>query len=249
MNKSIIQPAVSKRPGNVGKVYCRRCDALDRCLNAWLDKALIRYIFPILEFHGPFKKGEAIYRKGDPLRSIFVVRSGSVKIRKSLDWGDYDVESFHFSGDLFGLDSLDERIQGYDAVALAETEICEIPLKQFEALGASIPKLQQLFISELANQIRRKADRLYNERHLVADDRVRLFLADIFERNREQINGNNKFPLPMTKTDIARYLGMSPESFSRGLTKLQSQGLIHNHPRYIEYLNAKKLMLSIARRG
>jgi CRP/FNR family transcriptional regulator len=178
-----------------------------------------------------------------------VVRSGSVKIRKSLDWGDYDVESFHFSGDLFGLDSLDERIQGYDAVALAETEICEIPLKQFEALGASIPKLQQLFISELANQIRRKADRLYNERHLVADDRVRLFLADIFERNREQINGNNKFALPMTKTDIARYLGMSPESFSRGLTKLQNQGLIHNHPRYIEYLNAKKLMLSIARRG
>jgi len=209
---------------------------------------LIRYIYPILVFRGPFKKDEAIYRKGDLVRSIFVVRSGAVKINKTLDWGAYDVEGFYFRGDLFGLDSLDDRIQGYDAIALAETEICQIPLKQFEELSTSIPRLQQLFVSELANQIRQKMDRLYNERHLNAEDRVRLFLKEIFERNREQINSNNgKFPLPMTKIDIALYLGMSPESLSRRLTRLQRQGVIHNHPRYIVFCNTKKLILSIAR--
>ena len=248
MNKSIIHPSASNQPSNTNKLHCRQCHALDRCLNAWLDRALIRYIYPILEFRGPFEKDEAIYKKGDPVRSIFVVRSGGVKIKKTLNWGAYDIEGFYFTGDLFGLDSLDDRIQGYDAIALEETEICQIPLKKFEELGTSIPQLQKLFVLELANQIRQKTDRLYNERYLIAEDRVRLFLKEIFERNREQINSNNgKFPLPMTKIDIALYLGMSPESLSRGLTKLQSQGVIHNHPRYIKCCNARKLMLSIAK--
>ena len=248
MNKSIKHPSASSRLSITNKLHCRRCDALDRCLNAWLDRALIRYIYPILVFRGPFKKDEAIYRKGDLVRSIFVVRSGGVKIKKTLNWGAYDIEGLYFTGDLFGLDSLDDRIQGYDAIALEETEICQIPLKKFEELGTSIPQLQKLFVLELANQIRQKTDRLYNERYLIAEDRVRLFLKEIFERNREQINSNNgKFPLPMTKIDIALYLGMSPESLSRGLTKLQSQGVIHNHPRYIKCCNARKLMLSIAK--
>jgi len=248
VNKSTINPTASNRLSNTKILHCRQCNALDRCLNAWLDKALIRHIYPILEFRGPFKKDEAIYSKEDPVRSIFVVRSGAVKIKKTLDWGAYDIEGFYFTGDLFGLDSLDDRIQGYDAIALEETEICEIPLKQFEELSASIPKLQQMFVSELANQIRQKTDRLYNERYLKAEDRVRLFLKEIFERNREQINSNKgKFPLPMTKIDIALYLGMTPESFSRGLTKLQSQGVIRNHLRHIECRNTKKLMLLIAK--
>jgi len=248
MNKPVIHPSVSDRHSMAKKLHCRRCDALDRCLNAWLDRSLIRYIYPLLVFRGPFKKDEAIYRKGDLVRSIFVVRSGAVEIRKPLDWGACDVEGFYFDGDLFGLDSLDDRIQGYDAIALAETEICQIPLKQFEELSTSVPQLQKLFVSELANQIRRKTDRLYNERHLTAEGRVRLFLKEIFERNRKQINSNNgKFPLPMTKIDIALYLGMTPESLSRILAKLQSKGVIHNHPRYIEFCNAKKLILSIAR--
>lgn len=248
MNKSINHPSASSRLSITNKLHCMRCDALDRCLNAWLDSALIRYIYPILVFRGPFKKDEAIYRKGDLVRSIYVVRSGAVKINKTLDWGAYDVDGFYYSGDMFGLDSLDDRIQGYEAIALEETEICQIPLKQFEELSTSIPKLQQLFVSELANQIRQKTDRLYNERHLTAEDRVRLFLKEIFERNREQINSNNgKFPLPMSKIDIALYLGIRPESLSRILTRLQSQGVIQNSPRYIEFCNAKKLMLSIAK--
>jgi len=248
MNKSIIRPSDSDRFRITNKPHCLKCDALERCLNAWLDSALIRYIYPILVFLGPFKTGEAIYRKGDLVSSIFVVRSGSVKVKKTLDWGGDVIEGFYFSGDLFGLDSLDDRIQGYDAIALAETEICQIPLKQFEELGTSIPQLQQLFVSELASKIRQKTDRLNIERYLTAEDRVRLFLIEIFERNHEQINTNNgKFPLPMAKTDIAAYLGMSPESFSRGLTELQSQGVIHNHYGYLEFCNARKLMLSIAK--
>ena len=236
MNKSIIHPSASDRHSTTKKLHCRRCDALDRCLNAWLDRALIRYIYPLLVFRGPFKKDEAIYRKGDLVRSIFVVRSGVVKINKTLDLGAYDVDGFYYSGDMFGLDSLDDRIQGYDAIALEETEICQSPLKQFEDLRASSHKLQQLFVSELASQIRQKTDRLYNERHLTAEDRVRLFLKEIFERNREQINSNNgKFPLPMTKLDIALYLGIRPESLSRILTRLQSRGVIQNSPRYIEF--------------
>jgi CRP/FNR family transcriptional regulator, anaerobic regulatory protein len=248
VNKLTISPTTSNRVNNTKILHCRQCNALDRCLNAWLDKALIRHIYPILKFRGPFKKDEAIYSKEDPVRSIFVVRSGAVKIKKTLDWGAYDIEGFYFTGDLFGLDSLDDRIQGYDAIALEETEICEIPLKQFEELSASIPKLQQMFVSELANQIRQKTDRLYNERYLKAEDRVRLFLKEIFERNREQINSNKgKFPLPMAKIDIALYLGMTPESLSRGLTKLQRQGVIRNHLRHIECRNTRKLMLLIAK--
>jgi len=228
------------------KSKCTTCETLERCVSTWLDRTLIKHIYPILVFSGPIEAGEVIYRKGDTVKSLHIVRSGSVKVIKPLGGNSYDVEGFYFPGDLFGLCSLDEKVQEYDVFALKETVICLLPLKYLESINSSFPRFQQLLVSELTAEIRRQSQRLYNERHLSAEDRVRLFLKSIFERNLEQIVKNRgRFALPMTKRDIAYFLGMSPESLSRNLKELEAQGVINNHFNHIDFRNIKQIMHSI----
>jgi len=228
------------------KSNCKTCDTLERCVSTWLDRTLIRYIYPTLVFSEPIEAGEAIYRKGNAVESLHIVKSGSVKAIKPLSGNSYDVEGFYFPGDLFGLCALDEKVQEYDVFALKETVICQLPLKYLESITSSFPRFQQLLVSELTAEIRRQSQRLYNERHLSTEDRVRMFLKSIFERNLEQIVKNRgRFALPMTKRDIAFFLGMSPESLSRILTGLEAQGLINNHFNNIEFRDIKQVMHSI----
>ena len=225
---------------------CRACETLERCISNWLDRTLIKHIYPILVFSGPIAAGEVIYKKGEIVKSLHIVRSGSVKVLKPLGGNSYDVEGFYFPGELFGLCTLDEKVQKYDVVALKETVICKLPLKYLRSIGSSFPRFQQLLISELTAEIHRQSERLYNERHLSAADRVRLFLKSILERNLEQIEKNRgRFDLPMTKRDVALFLGMSPESLSRNLKELESQGMINNYFNHIEFRDIKQIMHSI----
>lgn len=233
----------SDLPNIDGKAKCNACETLERCVSNWLDRALIRHIYPILEFCGPTEAGEAIYRKGDTVESLLIVRSGSVRVLKPLGGNSYDVEGFYFPGDLFSLCALDERVQEYDVFALEETVICHLPLKYLDSINSSFPRFQQLLVSELTAKIRRQSQRLYAERHLDVEDRVRLFLKRIFEHNLELIIKNRgRFALPMTKRDIALFLGMSPESLSRILKKLEAQGMINNHFKHIEFRDIKQVM-------
>ena len=235
----------SDLPNIDGKAKCNACETLERCVSNWLDRALIRHIYPILEFCGPTEAGEAIYRKGDTVESLLIVRSGSVRVLKPLGGNSYDVEGFYFPGDLFSLCALDEKVQEYDVFSLKETVICQLPLKYLESIGSSFPRFQQLLVSELTAMIRRQSQRLYSERHLSAEDRVRLFLKSIFERNLEEIVKNRgRFALPMTKRDIAFFLGMSPESLSRILKELEAQGVINNHFNHIVFRDIKQIMHS-----
>ena len=126
-------------PDIAGKYKCNACETLERCVSNWLDKALIRHIYPILEFSGPLDAGEVIYRKGDAVESLLIVRSGSVKVLKPLSGNSYDVEGFYFPGDLFSLCALDEKVHEYDVLALEETVICHLPLQYLDSISSSFP--------------------------------------------------------------------------------------------------------------
>ena len=248
MNKSRYCPGKPSLRLIKEKQHCEQCGTLQLCLSAWLDKELISDIDQITLDRGTFHTGQAIYRMEDRFRSLFIIQSGSVKVEKSLEDGIKHVNGFYFSGDLFGLDSIGNVRCDYDAIALETTRICEITYDKLELLSSSIPRLQQMFISLLGNKMHQTNNLLINSRYLNAEKRLLLFLKNLCERNLVQVKSNkDRLHLPMTKADIASYLGMRPESVSRALTNLQKQGVIRNNLKYIEINDINAAMRAICK--
>lgn len=218
-----------------GNQRCEQCVTKQLCFNAWLDKELISDIDQITLIRGTFQKGQAIYKLEDRFKSLFIVQSGSVKVEKTIEHGTNHVNGFYFRGDLLGLDSIGNALYNYDAIALETTRVCKMPYDQLEMLGSLFPRLQQKIISLLSSKVHETNNMLIDNRYLSADKRLLLFLNSLCERNLMQTkSGKDRIHLPMSKTDIASYLGIRAESLSRILTDLEKQGVIRNCPRHIE---------------
>ena len=218
---------------------------MQHCLKAWLDEELVDDIDQVTLVRGSFEAGQAVYKIEDRARSLFILQSGSVKLQKALEDGTNHVQDFYFRGDLFGLESVGSDVYGFDAIALEKITVCEIPYDQLDAFNVSTEQLHGMFSSLLGNKVRQSNHLLLQGRYMVAEQRLMLFLKSLCDRNLLQIENNRgRISLPMSKVDIASYLGLRPESLSRALSTLQRKGVILNRQKSIEILDvnsAKKL--------
>ncbi|MBW1803789.1 MAG: helix-turn-helix domain-containing protein [Deltaproteobacteria bacterium] len=220
------------------KQDCERCDSQDCCLRSSLDDDQMEALTSIVRLRGPYKPGDAIFKIEDPFKSLFSIQSGAVKIESISQGGNRDVSGFYFAGELTGIESIGDARYNNDAIALETTWVCELPFHQLELLCGAIPALQRQILILLGEKIRRTNSIVVQGRHMKAEKRVMYFLHNLCRR--EALRHNNrskKVHLPMTKGDIASYLGLRPESLSRALSKLQREGSIRNSAKQIELLD------------
>ncbi|PMZ42862.1 Crp/Fnr family transcriptional regulator, partial [Pseudomonas sp. GW247-3R2A] len=88
------------------------------------------------------KKGAALYRTGDPLRSLYAVRIGSFKTCVVSVDGREQVTGFHIPGEMLGLDAISADAHACTAFALEDSEVCPIHFAQLEKLAQTLPSLQ-----------------------------------------------------------------------------------------------------------
>ena len=128
-----------------------------------------------------------------------------------------------------------------NAKALETATVCEIPFSQLENLSQQIPTLQHHFFSLMSDEIR--ADR---ELHMLlskksADDRVASLLLSMSARHQRRGLSSHSFRLPMSRYDIANYLGLAVETVSRIFTRFQQKGWLEVSGRDIEILDRASL--------
>lgn len=190
-----------------------------------LDPHQFASLMKIARTRGPYEPGERIFRIEDDFRSLFVVQTGVVKVETVSQEGDNLVEGFYYGGEIIGLEAVGGRKYRFDAVALEPTRICEIPFAQLESLCLFIPRLQHRLLTLMGERLRQAYDDSFHGRLLCAETRLLRFFETL--RRKEHAE---RVHLPMTKTDIANYLGVRPESLSRALDKLKRNGLIEICP-------------------
>ncbi|MDO6460618.1 cyclic nucleotide-binding domain-containing protein [Granulosicoccaceae sp. 1_MG-2023] len=218
---------------------CDQCEARDRCPGAGLNDEQLKALAAISTTRGPYKPGEAIYRMEDRFHSLFVVQTGAVKVESVSDEGDALVDGFYFSGEMFGVDAIGDSRYRNDAVAMESTWVCELPYDKLEHLCGQIPELQHKIFKLLGHQIRQINNNLVHNRGLPAEKRVMMFLQTLSESNVIRRNEAGRFRLPISKGDIACYLGLRPESLSRALSKLAAEGVIRNNAKLIELVESE----------
>lgn len=206
-----------------------------------MDQAQLKLLDELIQQRRSVAAGASLFRMGDGMSSIFVTRDGAVKTVTIDEDGDEQIIGFHLPGELIGLDALADGRHRCEAVALTRTTLCEIPFAQLGEMAGKIPGLQQQLLRVIGMSLARDQDHREMLVRRQANERIALFLHGLSERYRAIARDPVHLQLPMSRIDIANYLGLALETVSRGFTRLQEDGLIEVRGRQVDLMNPAAL--------
>ena len=215
-----IQCAVSVADG------CAACSSSRLCWSAGISVDEKRWYDNLRFTRRRIQRGDVLYHMGDRFESIYAVRSGFFKTRVLLEDGRDHVTSFRMNGELLGFDGIGSETYTCDAIALEDGEICIIPYKRLMYLASKVQSLSLELNRMLSREIVREQQIMALLGTMQADKRVITFLLNLSMRFRERHYSATHFLLRMTREEIGNYLGLTFETVSRVLSRLQSAKLI-----------------------
>ena len=213
--------------------HCEQCPLKSRCLPEPLDQAQTALFNQIVNHNRMLRQGAHAFNAGNPFESIYIVRAGAVKTYCLTEEGEEQVTGFYSVGDCFGFDGIHTQRHTNAAKALVRTQLCEIPFPALEKLCTRIPHLQHHTFQLISQQILTEQKRMYLMGKCSAEARVAFLLQQFVHRDDNQ---RQETSLPMTRYDIANFLGLSVETVSRILSRLHQQGIIRLQGRVVQVL-------------
>lgn len=199
--------------------------------------------------HRVLEAGQALFPVATPLVNLFLVASGSLKSVAVDEDGNEQVMSFHFPGELLGVDALGHDVHRVSAIALEDSEVCEINSQRLRSGARSTLPASQGFFRVLGRSMGQDQDHLQLLGRRQALERLSVFLHLLAERRLRLGLPHTHFRLSMTRQDIASYLGLVIETISRCFTVLEDEGVIQVNGRDLRILQPERLGLAPARCG
>lgn len=209
------------------RVSCGNCRLNTICLPISLHIDDIDKLNNIVQRGKPLQKGDYLYRANDPFDSVFAIRSGAVKALTLSDNGEEQVTGFYLPGEVVGMDGIADNRYTNSVIALETASVCEIPFNRMEELSLQIPNLQRHFFQLMSREITQDQQIITLLSKSSAEERIAALLLSISNRNSRRQLSATAFRLPMSRTDIGNYLGLTIETVSRIFTRLQKQDVIH----------------------
>jgi CRP-like cAMP-binding protein len=165
-----------------------------------------------------FAKDVEIYGEHEPADYVYKVLTGTVRVYKILQDGRRQIEGFYFPGDVFGMELGSHHASSAEAVSASTIAVVRrSTLMTTAAKDADISNRLWTHTAHELEQARRHAMLLVK----TAQERVASFLIDISNRY-----SGEAVELPMSRQDIADYLGLTIETVSRTLTQFQQTSAI-----------------------
>jgi CRP/FNR family nitrogen fixation transcriptional regulator len=166
-----------------------------------------------------FSRNAEIYGENEPADYIYKLVSGTVRTSKILNDGRRQIGEFYLPGDIFGLEV--GREHAFSAEAITDVKVIVVKRTVIEALAARDNEIARQLWAMTGRELQRVQD------HILlliktAQERVAGFLLEMADR----IKASNEVELPMSRQDIADYLGLTIETVSRTLTNLENSAAI-----------------------
>lgn len=224
-----------------GQRSCDECVLHPLCRPALVGVDDIEKLAGAVLARRPLPKDAALFRAGEPMRSVFISQSGAFKTVAVNEAGDEQVIGFYFPGELMGLEGLSDGRFRTDAIALEPVQVCEVPLPALERVAAQRPDFQRQMMRALGEGMARHQDHLEMLGRKQAQERIALFLHGLAERQQRLGRDPTHMQLAMSRSDIGSYLGLVIETVSRGLSRLQDDGVIEVKGRSLKVLQPELL--------
>ena len=185
-----------------------------------------------------YKKGTEIYGEKEPADYVYQVKEGAVRSYKLLSDGRRQIGAFHLAGDIFGLENGSEH--RFTAEAIVNTTVRLIKRRSLEMVAKSDAMVSRNLLSMTTDNLQHAENHMLLLGRKTSLERVAAFLIEMDRR----LTAAGVMPLPMSRRDIADYLGLTLETVSRALSRLHELdiiGFIGSNQRQIVLLNRRQL--------
>lgn len=228
---------------SVLQTSCKNCSLSSLCLPHELATTEVKELENIVNQLPPVNKHGHIYNQGEKFTSLYVVRSGCVKRYQVDSDGNEQVIGFSLPGELLGIDAIGTGKYMCSAEALDTASFCQLNYTKFEQLCESIPGLIKHLLKMAGQELvsEHEIHKAISQKSI--DERVAVFFTSLSTRLKILGYSSNEFNLPMSRHEIANFLGMQPETFSRSLKKLVNSGYIDVNLRNVKITDPDKLRL------
>lgn len=216
------------------EVNCGDCRLASLCLPISLQLADIDRLDDIIQRGRPIHKADHIYHAGEDFKAVYAIRSGAVKTIKVTEDGEEQVTGFYLPGEIIGMDGLASNSHTNSAIALETSAICVIPFSRLEELSAKVPSLQRRFFQLMSKEIMHDQQLITLLSKNSAEERIGSLLLSISLRNQNRGLSAKDFFLPMSRSDIGNYLGLTIETVSRVFSRLNKLGIIELDKKHVK---------------
>jgi CRP/FNR family transcriptional regulator, anaerobic regulatory protein len=229
------------------KVACSSCNLRELCLPIGLSRSELERLDGVVATRRSVPRGQAIFRAGEPFRSIYAVRTGFFKTCVSTPDGRDQVTGFQMAGEVIGLDGIGAEQHQCDAVALEDSQVCVIPYGRLEELSREFTDLQRQFHKIMSREIVRDHSVMLLLGSMRAEERLAAFLLNLAQRLKARGFSSEALLLRMTRDEIGSYLGLKLETVSRTFTRFQDEGLLDVKLRAIRIVDEAALRRLVSR--
>lgn len=222
---------------------CAACGVRSLTVCAPLDDAALAAVDAIASRH-TFEAGQNIFDEGEASAHLFNVTKGTIKIYKLLADGRRQVTGFLFAGDFLGLAS--DSAYAYSAETVTETKVCRFRRGQLDELLQRFPQMERRLLVIAGHELAEAQEQMLLLGRKTAKERIASFLLVLSRRAKQAGRSEDPVHVPMSRTDIADYLGLTTETVSRTFTKLKTEGLIQLQPGNMVALSDREGLSEIA---
>lgn len=174
--------------------------------------------------HRTLEAKEHLFCEGDEATHVYRVEVGHICIYRMMPDGRRQVVDFAYPGDMIGLGALGDHSDS--AQAMERTVVRAMPVATLRELAQSDTRLGLKLYEALSRELMAARELLFTVSQRTAAERIAAFLTALSRRNERRGEAPNEIVLPMTRMDIADFLGLTIETVSRTLTKLRHDGVI-----------------------
>lgn len=202
---------------------CVDCDVRDRSVCNAIEAPDLQRLSDVA-VHRQIEKGRVFIEEGMPAADFFNITSGTVKLFKTLPDGRQQVTGFAGTGHFLGLAV--SQTYAFSAQAIEQVDLCRFSRTKLRVMLHDFPALEQRLLETACNELVSAQDQMLLLGRKTARERVASFLMSRLEDAINFDNAVDTIELPMTRAEIADYLGLTIETISRTISKLKAENRI-----------------------
>lgn len=207
------------------QVACEHCGLYGMCEEAGLsrDSGLLQQV---VSRRTPLARRATLFQRHAPFQHLYAVKSGALAAVATDAQGENKILGFYFPGDILGFDAIESGHYHHTVVALEKSTVCKLDYQSVPLLGEHQAGFYHQLIHAMSNQL--MSERWTSLLLGTQSTEQRLAAFVLFLSSQLKVRGlpHLAFRMPMTRRDIADYLGMAMETVSRAISGLQKKGVV-----------------------
>jgi CRP/FNR family transcriptional regulator len=177
--------------------------------------------------HKEYAKNDMIFSEGDTANTLFFINEGKIKIYKNTKDGKEQILYVLSEGDFFGeLHLIKPSKYGFNAKAIVDAKICTLTKDEMKEIMMKNPDISIKLLESIGERLSKVENLAQNLATNDVDSRMAYLLMDLMEKYGDASEEKVSIKLPLSREDMANYIGVTRETISRKLKKFEDEELI-----------------------